>query len=346
MRPYCAVVATVLLTLAPPPVRAQGLDESSIVGTIRDATRAVIVNAEVTLSGANLIGGPRRMATSGDGSYRFTALPPGEYDIQAEFRGFRPAGKRGVRLPAGGTIVVDVVLDVAGISNTLQVDAASLLIDVRSAGIPTHLDQNLLQSLPTSRWLPSVINVLPGVAGDVAFGGTQGSNGMYVDGVDITNPHEQDAIGRFNYNWIQEVQVVGLGAPAQYGEFTGVSARSVVRSGSNRFSGLAEYLDDTSELAGAQHRVTRGFARTFIRIDEIAGVLGQQRAARWSDPARSPVVLRRIRVGHRRYPPGGLLVHRIAAGARSAGHRQDHGIARARGSAGRIRLAQFLSGDR
>ena len=241
MRPYCAVAAIALMMLSPSFARAQGLDQSAIVGTVSDRTHAVIVDAKVTLTGSSLIGGPRHLSSAADGTYRFAALPPGDYDIEAEFQGFQTTGRRGVQLPAGGTMVLDLVLEVAPISNAVEVEGASPLVDVRSTSVPVHLDQETLQALPTSRWLPSVINLLPGIAADAAFGGTQASNGMYVDGVDITEPHFQDAVGRFNYNWIQEVQVVGLGASAQHGEFTGVAARSIVRSGSNRFSGLAEY---------------------------------------------------------------------------------------------------------
>lgn len=241
MRSCCSVAAIVLMALVPGRAIAQGLDQSAIVGTVSDRTRSVIVDAKVTLTGSSLIGGPRRASSSADGTFRFAALPPGSYDIEVDFRGFQTAGRRGVRLLAGATVVLDIVLEVAGISSALEVGGSSPIVDVRSTAVSTHLDQDALQALPTSRWLPSIINLIPGVAGDAAFGGAQASNGMYVDGVDITEPHFQDAVGRFNYNWIQEVLVIGLGAPAQYGEFTGVAARNIVRSGSNRFAGLMEY---------------------------------------------------------------------------------------------------------
>jgi hypothetical protein len=51
----------------------------------------------------------------------------------------------------------------------------------------------------------------------------------------------QDPVLRANYNWVQEVNVVALGAPAEYGGFTGAAAYATLRSGSNRFSGLGEY---------------------------------------------------------------------------------------------------------
>ena len=90
----------------------------------------------------------------------------------------------------------------------------------------------------------------------MAYGGTASSNALLIDGVDVSDPDGGSPWSFFNYNWIQEVQVVGLGANAEYGEFTGAAANSIVRSGSNRFSGLFEYLternswisDNTSSL--------------------------------------------------------------------------------------------------
>ncbi|HMF96622.1 MAG TPA: TonB-dependent receptor, partial [Vicinamibacterales bacterium] len=80
------------------------------------------------------------------------------------------------------------------------------------------------------------------ISGNVAFGGAQSSNALLMDGVDVSDPETGTPWSFFNYNWIEQVQVVSLGANAEYGEFTGVAANSIIRSGSNKFSGLAEYL--------------------------------------------------------------------------------------------------------
>ena len=50
------------------------------------------------------------------------------------------------------------------------------------------------------------------MAANVGFGGTQGSNGLYVDGVDITAVPLGTAYLHFNQNWLQEVEIVALGA--------------------------------------------------------------------------------------------------------------------------------------
>ena len=63
-------------------------------------------------------------------------------------------------------------------------------------------------------------------------------------GVDVSDPEGGTPWSFFNYNWVEQVQVVSLGANAEYGEFTGVAANSIIRSGSNKFTGMAEYLTE------------------------------------------------------------------------------------------------------
>ena len=118
------------------------------------------------------------------------------------------------------------------------------MVDVKSSASNTQIDNELLQNLPTTRFQPDVIDLAPGITNSVAYGGTASSNALLIDGVDVSDPDGGSPWSFFNYNWIQEVQVVGLGANAEYGEFTGAAANSIVRSGSNRFSGLFEYLTE------------------------------------------------------------------------------------------------------
>jgi len=53
-----------------------------------------------------------------------------------------------------------------------------------------------------------------------------------------------------NDNWIQEAQVVGLGAAAEHGGFTGVGSNALIRSRSNMFHGLSETLFENDALTG------------------------------------------------------------------------------------------------
>ena len=80
-------------------------------------------------------------------------------------------------------------------------------------------------------------------------GGSQ-ANAYWFDGVDISNPVDGTYWIYPNYNWIEEVQVVGIGAPAEYGGFSGVITNTVSRSGSNEFHGLVETFFQNDSLQG------------------------------------------------------------------------------------------------
>ncbi|HEY4492479.1 MAG TPA: TonB-dependent receptor, partial [Acidobacteriota bacterium] len=79
-----------------------------------------------------------------------------------------------------------------------------------------------------------------------AYGGAEESGIAYqVDGVDISDPQAGEPWSFFNYSLIDEVELIGLGAPAEYGQFTGAVYNIITKSGGNEFSGSIEsfYID-------------------------------------------------------------------------------------------------------
>jgi hypothetical protein len=154
------------------------------------------------------------------------------------------------------------------------------MIDVRSAAVAVRLPEEMLNNLPVARSLPALINLAPGVASDVAFGGSQRGNEILIDGVRMTDPMFQDPLTRVNYNWIQEINIVGLGAGAEHGGFTGVSANAILRSGSNQFRGQAEHwtteprwLDNNTGTLSAQLQ-RRFTSRTLFDWRESSAQVG------------------------------------------------------------------------
>ena len=75
-----------------------------------------------------------------------------------------------------------------------------------------------------------------------------------MDGVDTRDPQGGSAWTFFNQNLIEEIQVGGLGAPAEYGGFTGAIINTVTKSGEQRV--LGALLDALHErLAGIEQHV-------------------------------------------------------------------------------------------
>jgi hypothetical protein len=230
-----------LIVLGVSAASAQTPFSSGLTGTVRDATSSVLAGASVSITTPTLIGGAQTVTTDARGEYRFSLLPPGVYEIAVTATAFRPARRAGVQVASGATVTIDVALEVAGPADEVVIRGSSPVVDVTSAAVPVRLDETLLQNLPTSRSIADIINLAPGVAADVAFGGSQRGNEILLDGVRTTDPLLQDPVVRANYNWVQEMNVVSLGAPAEYGGFTGAAGYATLRSGANRFSGLGEF---------------------------------------------------------------------------------------------------------
>ena len=232
------------------PAWAQVVQTSLLAGRVFDASGAVIQQAEVTLRGPFLLNGERRTRTNERGRYRFPALLPGTYRLTASAPGFASRGRGDILVGVGADRAVDFILEVG--STTVEVTVAQRVpaVDVRASSVPTHLDQNLLNNLPVTHEFEDLINLVPGVTRGVGFGGTQSSNATYINGVQTTDPQHQDPLVGFNHNWLEQMKVSALGASAEYGGFTGVVANGIVKSGSNRFSGLGEYWTTRPEWLG------------------------------------------------------------------------------------------------
>lgn len=245
-----ALIAAVFLLGGVSPAWSQVVQTSLLTGRVFDPSGAVIPGAEVMLRGPFLLDGERLTMAGEGGRYRFPALQPGVFRLTASAAGFAPMERGDILVEVGEDRSVDFVLEIG--SRTEQVTVAQRVpaVDIRASAIPTHLDQSLLNNLPVSRELDDLINLAPGVTDNVAFGGTQYSNAIYVNGVQTTDPSDQQALVGLNHNWLEQMEVSALGAGSEYGGFTGVAANAIVKSGGNRFSSLSEYWTTRSGWDG------------------------------------------------------------------------------------------------
>jgi hypothetical protein len=235
-----ALVATILLAVAASPVLAQSLT-GSVTGVVRDEQGGALPGASVSLAGAK---GTRSAVSDPQGGYRFMAVDPGRYTLTAALSGFQSQKHEDIDVSIGKVITRDFGLKVGGLTEELSVLAEAPVVDVTSTETTNALSQDLLFNMPLNRFAPDLLNYAPGINDGAAFGGgaTAGgsptSSALLIDGVDTRDPEGGTPWSFINYNVIEEVQIQGLGAPAEYGAFTGAIVNSVTRSGGNSFSGL------------------------------------------------------------------------------------------------------------
>jgi carboxypeptidase family protein/TonB-dependent receptor-like protein len=219
---------------------------SMMTGAIRDSSGAVLPGATVTLTGPSLLGGPKTAVTNEDGVYRLPELSPGIYDLTAELQGFQTVKRTGLQVPFAATLTVDVMMPVGTLTETLVVSASTPGVDVKSAIAAPTMTKELIENIPMAIDERRVVNLqelTPGMYARAVFGSSRDSNNLMADGMPMTHPQRGSIQGfdGVHRNWLQEVQVIALGANAEYGEFTGSTTNYVFRSGSNLFSGLANF---------------------------------------------------------------------------------------------------------
>jgi hypothetical protein len=235
---------------------AQGT--AQLNGTVRDESGAVLPGLTVTVTQTNT-GLVRTTVTDADGAYLLTNLPTGPYKLEASLQGFRSYAQTGIVLQVGGTPTVNAVLSVGQLEESVTVEAAAPLVDVKSAGISTVVNNADILELPLqgrqvtdlivlagaavqdsvpSRGMPGGVRI--SVAGGLPFGVA-----YTLDGAEHNNPQSNANLPLPFPDALQEFQVASGGLSAENGVKSSGSVNAVTKSGANRFSGDAfEFLRD------------------------------------------------------------------------------------------------------
>jgi hypothetical protein len=194
--------------------------------------------------------------TSEAGIYRFPSLPPGSYDLVFTLQGFATITREGTSVPLGMSVQLDEVLKVSGLAETVTVTGETPVVDVTTNQISTNYNREWVENAPLRRFtFFDLINAAPGVSANTStsssstsFGSGTTDNSYQLDGTDFTAPSTGQAWPWPNTDAIEEVQVLSLGATAEYGNLMGAVFNVVTRQGSNAFHGDANYYFQTQDL--------------------------------------------------------------------------------------------------
>jgi hypothetical protein len=222
----------------------------SIQGRVTDIDSESISGVFLIASSPSSIGGNVITSSDDRGFYKFPVLSPGLYELKAEFEGYQTIARKNIRLNLGSTVTIDFTLQPETVSETITVVGTPSLIDTTTTAMSKTVPAEIVQNLPNPQDITAILSFTPGVGDDqVAYGATGfTANRIWIDGVDVSSPTLGQLYASMNYNWIEEVQVTGLGAPAEYGEYTGIVGNFLTRSGSNSFHGLFETFFQNENL--------------------------------------------------------------------------------------------------
>ena len=210
-----------------------------IEGVVKDSGGAVLPGVTVEATGPS---GTVVAVTNERGEYRFPRLPSGQYTVKASLASFREA-QATVDLTVGSTQRAEFTLQIAGVTETVEVTAETPRIDLSSAQTATNISRERIEYVPRGRDFTDVVGQAAGAAnesqaGGISINGSSGSeNRFIIDGIDTTSPQVGTNAVPMRAEFMEEVQVKSAGYAAEFGGSTGGVINAITRSGTNEFHG-------------------------------------------------------------------------------------------------------------
>lgn len=255
-----------ICTFALPPAAAHAqILYGSLDGNVIDPSGAAVAGAAVTLvnTGTALT---RETLTSSSGSYTFTNVEPGVYDVKVARAGFQTAATSGIRVAPNTAVRVDIALQVGLVSETLTVASRGAILQTERADVRYEVDRKTLEDLPVpiGRNFQGFLRLLPGFA--VSGGGairasnpaaafTMNVNGTSaqvnntrIDGASSTNNFIQSLVAYIPaLEAIETVDATTNSFDAEIGLAGGAAIHVHVKSGTNDIHGsLFEFHTDNA----------------------------------------------------------------------------------------------------
>jgi len=248
VRDFCTLA--LILVLATATAWAQ-LATAELNGRVTDSSGAVLPGVTVTVT-QTATGLVRTAVTDETGAYLLSNLPTGPYRLEVALQGFRTYVQTGIVLQVGATPTINAALELGSVEETVTVEAAAPIVDVRSAGISNVVENERIVELPLQGRQVTDLLVLSGAAvqtGTVSArgmpggvnisvaGGLSTGVGYTLDGAQHNNPQQNTNLPLPFPDALQEFRVATSGLSAQNGFHSGASVNAIVKSGTNRFAG-------------------------------------------------------------------------------------------------------------
>ena len=234
-----------------------------ITGLVTDPAGAAVPDATVTVTD-QVTKFKSVVSTSSDGNYGTPLLPIGTFSVQVEKAGFKTYLREGIQITSGVEYRQDVTLEIGAVTQTVEVKAASEMINVQTADVSSTLNQKYYQDLPIvmgtdMRLAESMLVAQPGyvptISGDPMFrgsgfnsrlnGGQTMSVENFIDGAAFgyVNGHNETHESTPPVEAIAEMRVSTGSFSAQYGHTSGGFIEYTTKSGTNQFHGsIYEYV--------------------------------------------------------------------------------------------------------
>ncbi len=267
---------------------------ADVVGTVHDPSGAVIANAKVEIAnkGTGLV---RTADTGSSGDFVINQLPPGTYSVKVEAPSFKTYTIPTLTLASGDRTRVDASMQPGQTTETVEVTAATPLLQTDSSTLQSTVTTQAVQDLPLNgRNFVQLAQQVPGANQGPGNGLTSGNrpddrrqssavsvngqteviNNEMIDGMD-NNERIIGGLGvRPSVDAIAEFTVQTNDYTAEVGRTAGGVINVITKSGSNNFHGsLYEYFRN-DKFDAHSFFDKAGSAKPELRQNQFGGSVG------------------------------------------------------------------------
>ncbi|MGH9581421.1 MAG: TonB-dependent receptor domain-containing protein [Bryobacteraceae bacterium] len=241
----------------------------SIVGTVTDASGAVVPGAKVSITNEGT-SKSRQAITNTGGAFSFPATEAGTYDVSVTQAGFAKFTQKGIKVAVDQVARVNAALQPGELTQTIEVTSQAAPLQTDSAQVRSEINTTSLENLPISidSNYESLLVTVPGVsmpsnsgsyaanpARGLSFytnGATENSNDIRIDGVSTNNLWLPFVAGYVpSREAIQAVSVVTNSSEVSQGIVGGGAVNVDIKSGTNQVHGSAYWYNMNNALEAA-----------------------------------------------------------------------------------------------
>lgn len=260
---------------------------TSLVGTVKDTSGAVVPNASVVAVQTET-GTTYRAKTNATGDFSIPYINIGTYSVTVKVQGFKTTEKTGILVQVNQVVRTDFTLQVGQISQEVTVKGGAPAIATDDASVSQVVSQQQIADLPLNgRDVLELAVTTPGVyqtsnsrrgipPGErfIGAGGRNIQNQVTMDGVSLMN----NLITQVNFlpsvDAIQEFHVQTGTYSAQYGGYLGVHMDLVTKSGTNELHGSVFEFIRNDALDARQFFEKQGAPKTPFRQNQFGAEVG------------------------------------------------------------------------
>ncbi len=238
---------------------AQATASGTVLGTVMDASHAVVPGAEVTIT-SQTTGETRKTSSNDSGEYRFDLMSAGRYTVKVSKQGFK-AVDQNIELLVGGTANASVTLSPGATTEVIEVTEAAPIMDLAKTSVSQNVTPAEVEELPmVGRDVANLAYLAPGVKAADSYDPTKnryailsvnGGGGrnvnVTINGVDNKDNTVGGPVMQLPLEAVQEFQISTQRFSAENGRSEGAAINMITKRGGNAYHGsLFGYFRDAA----------------------------------------------------------------------------------------------------